>query len=242
MPQENATQEKSTQEYSLTSGGFTMNTNGDGVLYLFDASGKEIIDVETRMTAIQQVSQAFPAFASALQGEATKRKKEVEVITAASSQATATFAATNDNNVEATKVGYTTKASEKLPFPVKLLGITEEDGQKTYHYTARINIPYGTWYNNNEAIQKLNNDGEYEKAGFGKANLPTNKFTSKTNELGMLHENKEALGITDNWIWGESRDTNGAYYLHCNNGSQNFNHKDNYAAVFPVWRVNHLVI
>ncbi len=152
-------------------------------------------------------------------------------------QGTASFAS-NDNTVDISQIGYTTKEG------LQLFGMTVDNkGQTTYHYTKRIGCM--KWRDANKVIKKLNKDSDLN-SNYGKASFPTDHRT-KTNELNMLFENKEALGIVDDFIYGESLMVLHSRVLVCKEGWQGDQgkHDDVYhveAAAFAVWRVNHRMI
>lgn len=190
---------------------------------------------------------------------ANSAKKSV----AASGAATATFSETS-NNVDVTKVGYMTKASENLPFRVLCMGpvtdkdgniVKDENGDVSYGYISDHPVlEYHPRYEGEEVFDQINKEGKFIEAGFGMAHFPTCKRSKTgTDMLGMISRNCRELGVDpDNFIHGEIHPgdekhpnddySSYSYFLAVGSGMQFVEMKGHPDAIYPVWTTKKPVV
>lgn len=176
-----------------------------------------------------------------------------ETISVSASVAAAFGSTANDTNIDVTKVGYVTKASEGLPFRVLCLGpvtdqygnvMKDEDGNVSFGYIGdRPILENNSWHNSKDVLNKINRDRKFIEAGFGMTNFPTSKHgRTGTDMLGMIYRHKKELGITASWIHGEAASNYYSFFLNSGDGDQSKNSKGSHVAAFPAWSVKQPII
>lgn len=91
-----SSEQQKQKEYSISVAGFIVQTSDGEDLRILLQDGNEVTDIDTRTSAILEVSNAFPLFAKAFKSEANKRQKEINAITQISGKASALFADLNE--------------------------------------------------------------------------------------------------------------------------------------------------
>lgn len=147
----------------------------------------------------------------------------------------------NEDIQKITQIGYQPEASKSLVSPVRLFGVTEQEGQPIFHYMARLAECDGHALAES-AVADLNRRSAHENAGFGPADLPTSIFNHEQDELTMLYDHRQLLGIEDQWIYGERCKYNTlAHFLDCARGFQCRLAAGYSATAYAVWRMGYPV-
>jgi hypothetical protein len=244
------------EELTLSGYGFKMIINGHDKPQIFDDKGEAITDINAYMAAQQKLLLSLVKnLGPSWQQDIANLEAAKKTVGSMSASVAAAFA--NDNNVDVTKVGYVTKASEGLPFRVQYAGLVKDDKGGIYrdengdvrHLYTTVDpvLKNDSHYKAATAFRKINKQGEYGAAGFGGADFPTSKYGPRgqvtgTDMLQTLFKNKKALGIKADWIHGEARDNDSSYFLYSRNGELDVDNKDATAVAFPTWVVKHPII
>lgn len=243
------------EELTLSGYGFTMIINGHDKPHIFDNTGQPVIDLNAHTAAQQKlILSLIEKLGPSWQQEMADIEAARKTVISMSASVAAAFAPTaNDNNVNVTKVGYVTEASEGLPFRVVCLGpvtdqygnvVKDKEGNVSFSYIAdRPIFENDSWHNAKKAFETINKEGKFIEAGFGMADFPTSEHgNAGTDLLGMIYRNKKELGITADWIHGEACNNDSSYFFYCRDGGQDEGTKDANAAAFPTWRVKYPII